>query len=231
MERQPFGHFQTFFQSGHRPQSHPWCPQVCSTVLAQSPIPMARTGVPEGAAYAKLVQWATERDDGKKDDDDDKEEDALAHELAVQQDETAEEVSAEDGQEDEGVTDESLAQNIQDFTALASVAAVKEQETLLELWNVLQSSAEQMEEWKDGDDQGKAVFQMYESVKEAIQVYTTEEQQQMYPKYPTTWTYAMCQMSDCYSGVGDERALLQVSGATCCWCWCCCCWCCCCCCC
>ena len=51
-----------FSKAGIAPKGHPWCPQVCSTVLAQSPIPMARTDVPESAEYAKLVQWATKRD-------------------------------------------------------------------------------------------------------------------------------------------------------------------------
>ena len=47
------------------------------------------------------------------------------------------------------------------------------------------------------------------TAREMLRPYTNAAAVAAAEKYPTTWTFAMCMMSDCYAGTGEERALLQ----------------------
>ena len=111
-----------FSKAGITPKGHPWCPQSCNDVLNEKETYAVNEKETKltNDEYTKLVQWVTKRDDGKKDDDNNLNEDELSRTLNENMEDDED---GSNGNKEEGITDESISKNIDQFIKLASIAS------------------------------------------------------------------------------------------------------------
>ena len=192
-----------FKSAGVDPCGHSWCPQSCNDVLTIDVDP-TKLDVPSGAQYSMLVKFVTKRDDGVN------EEDGAA---AAATSSSSNEDESNDEEKEQMLAESDIAVMIDQFTKFAASASSRGYSALEQLKKTLSLYQESKESKNkmltEEGSENEEVEQLINTAYEMVRTHVNPETKKAAMLFPTVWTFAMCNMADCYAGTGDERAMLQ----------------------
>jgi hypothetical protein len=191
-----------FTRAGVTPKTHPWCPTVCDDIVLQEAAPPSLDdGFPIATKeYEKLVSFsAGDVEDLGKDQSARKKEALDAIRKAA--DSEGGEGGGEDASVEVDESSDTFYQTMLERVILVSqLAAGNEYPSIVKL----KEDLELAEPHPNNETAG-----LITEVIEMLQVYTEPASIRAAEAHPSTWAYATCFLADCYSGVGDERAMIQ----------------------
>jgi hypothetical protein len=194
-----------FAMAGVPPKSHPWCPSMCNDILtSESTAPSLEAGFPvETEDYNRILEFSTNdivdlSEDAEKEK---KEELAELKKAGDVEEDNEDDAGNEDGEgEFDESSDEYYQKMLESVILMSQLAAGNEYPQITGLKADLEAAS---------PPENEETAALVTEIIEMLSVYTEPESLEASNKHPTTWAYATCFLADCYSGVGDERAIIQ----------------------